>query len=58
MALRAVEPFIVWNKDGKNAFEANQLVPAKIAKGRESLVYDDTKAVTPEAPYTRGPAAE
>ena len=59
MALRASEAFIVAVKDeGKLAFEKDSIVPAAIAKGRESLVYDDTKAVTPEGPFTRTPDPE
>lgn len=56
MALRASETFVVATEDGKRVFEKNEIVPAKIAKGRDALVFDDAKVSPVEPlPYTRGP---
>ena len=56
MALRASETFVVATEDGKRVFEKNEIVPAKIAKGRDSLVFDDTKVSSADpVPYVRTP---
>jgi hypothetical protein len=56
MALRASESFTVWVKDGKQFYDLNAVVPPDVAKGRESLVYDDTVVVEPEGPFVRTPS--
>lgn len=44
MAMRAATTFHAATDDGTLTYVRDQVVPAKVAKGRDELVYDDSKA--------------